>query len=79
MKNIVWLASYPKSGNTWVRVFLTNLLRDSDCPADINQLEMTPIASNRSVFDDVVGMKAADLSYDEVDRLRPEVYRFLSN
>jgi aryl sulfotransferase len=79
VKNIVWLASYPKSGNTWARVFLTNLLRDSDCPADINQLEMTPIASNRSVFDDVVGMKAADLSYDEVDRLRPEVYRFLSN
>ena len=21
---IIWLASYPKSGNTWVRAFLTN-------------------------------------------------------
>ena len=23
---IVWLSSYPKSGNTWVRLFLDNLL-----------------------------------------------------
>ena len=22
----IWIASYPKSGNTWVRVFLHNLL-----------------------------------------------------
>jgi hypothetical protein len=79
MKNIIWLASYPKSGNTWFRVFLTNLLRDSDQPADINQLEKTPIASARAVFDDAVGIEAADLSNDEVDRLRPEVYRFLSH
>jgi hypothetical protein len=24
----VWIASYPKSGNTWVRVFLHNLMRE---------------------------------------------------
>ena len=23
---IIWIASYPKSGNTWVRSFLTTLL-----------------------------------------------------
>ncbi len=23
---IIWLASYPKSGNTWVRFFLANIL-----------------------------------------------------
>ena len=28
-KRIIWLASYPKSGNTWFRVFLMNLLSDS--------------------------------------------------
>lgn len=26
MSNIVWLASYPKSGNTWVRFIIANLL-----------------------------------------------------
>jgi hypothetical protein len=45
MNGIIWLASYPKSGNTWFRVFLTNLLRDADTPASINELKRTPIAS----------------------------------
>ncbi|MCP5105265.1 MAG: sulfotransferase domain-containing protein [bacterium] len=79
MNNIVWLASYPKSGNTWFRIFLTNLQSDRDEPADINRLERTPIASTRNIFDEAVGINAADLSHDEVDRLRPAVYRYLSD
>jgi hypothetical protein len=79
MNNIMWLASYPKSGNTWLRVFLTNLLRDGDEPADINQLEKSPIASARGVFDDIVGIAASDLTFAEADALRPDVYRFISN
>ena len=27
---IIWLASYPKSGNTWVRLFLNQLLFKKD-------------------------------------------------
>tara|TARA_B100000900_G_scaffold384632_1_gene373604 strand:- start:391 stop:1227 length:837 start_codon:yes stop_codon:yes gene_type:complete len=27
---IIWLASYPKSGNTWVRVFLSSLIASTD-------------------------------------------------
>ena len=42
MSGIIWLASYPKSGNTWFRVFLTNLLEEKDQPADINDLHRTP-------------------------------------
>ena len=26
---IIWLASYPKSGNTWLRAFITSLLYES--------------------------------------------------
>ena len=26
-RGIVWIASYPKSGNTWLRLFLHHLLR----------------------------------------------------
>lgn len=29
-KKIVWLASYPKSGNTWTRLFLTSYIADQD-------------------------------------------------
>jgi hypothetical protein len=73
-KNIVWLASYPKSGNTWFRVFLSNLLEKTTQPADINDLYATPIASNRALFDDVTGLSSADLTPEEIENLRPEVY-----
>ena len=75
MKGIIWIASYPKSGNTWFRVFLTNLLRDGSEPADINSLERTPIAGARGLFDDLTGLGAADLLPEEVERLRPRVYQ----
>lgn len=78
MKNITWLASYPKSGNTWFRVFLSNLLEDSSEPIDINRLESTPLASSRDVFDDITGISSADLTHDEIDVLRPDMYRFLA-
>jgi hypothetical protein len=37
-KSIVWLASYPKSGNTWVRTFLANYLFDRKTPMPINEV-----------------------------------------
>ena len=77
-KNVIWLASYPKSGNTWFRVFITNLLSNSDAPANINDLSETSISSSRKVFDDYTGLSSSDLSFEEIDKLRPEVYRMQS-
>ena len=37
-KTIVWIASYPKSGNTWTRIFLANYLFDRKTPMPINQV-----------------------------------------
>ncbi len=73
MKRIHWLASYPKSGNTWMRVFFANLQWDAAVPARINRLPNL-IASDRHAFDEAVGYEAGDLTHDEVDCLRPEVY-----
>jgi hypothetical protein len=78
MGKIVWLASYPKSGNTWMRVLLANYMRDADSPVDINQLEGTPIASSRLWFDEWVGVEASSLDDAVIERLRPEVYRCLT-
>ncbi|MBN2682138.1 MAG: sulfotransferase domain-containing protein [Bacteroidales bacterium] len=78
-KNIIWLASYPKSGNTWFRVFLSNLLLDSKEPVSINQLEKTPIASARNIFDEITGLSSGELSFEETDLLRPDVYREYAN
>lgn len=77
-RGIIWLASYPKSGNTWFRIFLTNLLQNADKPANINNLEKTPIASGRGIFDNEIGFESSDLTADEIDRLRPELYTHLS-
>jgi hypothetical protein len=39
MGNIVWMASYPKSGNTWMRAFLHNYLSTGKTASNINQLD----------------------------------------
>lgn len=78
MKGIVWLASYPKSGNTWFRMFLTNYLRDSETPASINEVEDAPMASERRQFDRALGYDSGEMTLDEIDRLRPDVYRHLA-
>ena len=75
MNRIYWLASYPKSGNTWARTFLTNYLIDGEAPADINHLRGGPIASAREVFDRWAGVEASDLPAEEIANLRPDVYR----
>lgn len=72
MPRTVWLASYPKSGNTWFRIFLANLLHPEQAPVDLNQLpERTPIASARGLFDDLLGVPSALLTQTEIDRLCP--------
>ncbi len=74
---IYWLASYPKSGNTWLRTLITNYLRDAETPADINELDGGPIASARLWFDEWVGVEASLLDDTLIESLRPEVYRCL--
>ena len=38
---IIWLASYPKSGNTWVRSFLSSLIYKKDGTADLNSMPIS--------------------------------------
>ena len=78
-KGIFWLASYPKSGNTWFRIFLANLLNTSDDPIDLNQINTGMIASAREWMDEMLGFDSANLSHDELDALRPGIYKSYSN
>lgn len=77
-KRIIWLASYPKSGNTWFRAFLANILHKTNRPADINELEGGPIASSRQLFDEATGISSSDLTSDEIENLRPLVYDYIA-
>lgn len=78
MADIVWLASYPKSGNTWLRVLLANYLGEGQAPVDINELSGGPIASARLWFDEWAGLEASELDDETIDELRPGVYRCMA-
>jgi hypothetical protein len=75
---IIWLASYPKSGNTWMRAVLTNYLRNTDHPVDINDLDGGPVAGARDLFDEQVGLESSDLTPEEILAHRPQVYEGLA-
>ena len=77
MGGIIWLASYPKSGNTWLRAFLHNLLRDPDQPADINNLDQFCLGDSQAKWYSHVanGRKPMDMPPEEVAPLRPLVHQ----
>jgi len=77
-KNIVWLVSYPKSGNTWIRILLSNYLSDEDKAVDINSIQTSGIASSRAILEKYIPFLSSDLTFSEIDNLRPEVYKKLS-
>lgn len=68
---ICWLASYPKSGNTWLRALLTNYLRPAAKPASINSLLGKAIASDREHFENYMGLDSSDMTTDAVEWYRP--------
>jgi hypothetical protein len=37
--SLIWIASYPKSGNTWVRAFLHNVIHEKGGTLDLNALK----------------------------------------
>lgn len=74
MSSIVWLASFPKSGNTWVRIFLNNFIADEEQAVSINQLDEGTHAGHRILFDRLIGVPSSDLLPGEIDRLRPALY-----
>ena len=39
LRQIIWLASYPKSGNTWLRAFLANYFFETDGPASFEHYQ----------------------------------------
>ena len=75
MGNIVWLASYPKSGNTWLRAFLLNLMTDAEEPVDINKMAaLTTGDSQARWYAEFDQRPATALGPEDLARLRPKVH-----
>ena len=83
-QHIIWIASYPKSGNTWIRAIIHNLLRelsgDANGVQDINRLhEHTVWEIPAPGFEKILGKPIAQANHAEIARARPEVQRDLAN
>jgi len=79
MGRILWLASYPKSGNTWLRAFLHNYLRRPAEPYDINRLsDFTASENDAALYQRYDPRPASAYSTESVQQVRPLVHRDLT-
>jgi hypothetical protein len=74
----IWIASYPKSGNTWVRVFIHNLMRElrgqNEGAQDINTLhEMTVRESHAYRFTNRLGKSVNEATPREIAEARMQI------
>ena len=51
---IIWLASYPKSGNTWLRFFILSLLMGEKTDLNLNHLKAIANYPDKSHFDGLI-------------------------
>ena len=54
---IIWIASYPKSGNTWLRAFLSSLLYSDDGINDFSKIGKIDQFPNKTQFKNFVKIK----------------------
>jgi hypothetical protein len=79
MGAIIWLASYPKSGNTWLRAFLHNLLRNPAEGYDINQLDDFTLGESSYGWYKLIDDRPLEAySVAEVAAMRPKVHKRLT-
>ena len=74
---IDWIASYPKSGNTWMRLLLTAYFAD-DGAYDLAAALTARGASSCRLFEDALGISCDDLLPQEARILQPAMYRVLA-
>ncbi len=81
MGNIIWLASYPKSGNTWVRAFVHHLFRNSSEPLNINELGGGTISTSEAQmrwYQALDQRSPETWTAEDIDRMRPQAHRLIA-
>ena len=79
MGALIWLASYPKSGNTWLRSFLHHLLANPPAPLPPDELRKFCFADDaRGFFDRAAGHATQGLSTAEIAALRPRAQALMA-
>lgn len=76
-KQIVWMASYPKSGNTWFRSFLTALFNEREL--DLNQMATDGIFSAKNNLERILDINADYLSHCQIEQFQRIAFEHLSD
>jgi hypothetical protein len=75
MGNILWLASYPKSGNTWLRAFLANLVANRTTAVPLDELpRYGDLEARPDLFTQLGGRPSIELDFAQIAALRPLVH-----
>lgn len=75
MGNILWLASYPKSGNTWLRAFLANLAANRPAPVPLAELpNYGDLEARPDLFSQLAGRPSTELDFAQICALRPRAH-----
>jgi hypothetical protein len=76
---IIWIASYPKSGNTWVRVFFNNLVNEAVDLKSINDARyLAPFENAGYFYQPHFSKPLSEVSDDELAKARPRVHRAIA-
>lgn len=76
MGGLIWLASYPKSGNTWLRSFLHNLLMNTEEPVPPDELTRFCIGeANAAHYRKRVGVAWDKVTPADIARVRVDVQK----
>ena len=78
-RNIIWIASFPKSGNTWARLFLGNYFQPTGKALSINELSSITTGDIRADWFSMAAGKPYDgETFDDWLALRPKVLRLIA-
>lgn len=77
MGGFCWIASYPKSGNTWMRLMLQRLVAGEATDLQ-SQRHFAPLAGTASDIARYLDIPASDLTEDELIELRPDLARTMA-
>lgn len=68
MKKIIWIASYPKSGNTWIRSIISSLLYTSSGEFNFNLLKLIEVFEKKNRYKFIKTLNEKD--YKKIDNLK---------
>ncbi len=80
VSHILWLASYPKSGNTWLRAFLANFLLNPTKPFPINELAKFGYGDMEAYpYQKVLGHSVDGAPVEKIYAIRPQAHRIIAD